>query len=121
MSSNFCSSAAGVAVLGVASATVVVSNGAVGSVSGVDITGSVPADASTTGDAVASFAGAGVGLIGRRSSRKPSERSTAPNSSGEQPSSDIISGVTVKPPSPGMLAPVMRAASSLARKSALPA
>ena len=41
-----------------------------------------------------------VGFTGRRSDRKPSALSTLPSSSGEQPRIDIISGVTLKPPSP---------------------
>ena len=62
-------------------------------------------DAPPLAESVASVAGAesapaSTTLPGLRSTQKPSALRTPPSSSGEQPRTDIISGVTVKPPSP---------------------
>ncbi len=55
----------------------------------VVVTGAATVAASSRGDA---------NRIGRRNIRKPSDRRIAVNSSPEQPTSDIMSGTTVKPP-----------------------
>ncbi len=68
----------------------------------VSATGSASVGGATEAAAspLTGFAMFDVTSTGRRSSLKPRAFSTPPSSSGEQPRMDIISGVTVKPPSP---------------------
>ena len=96
-------------------------HGNLGSAATAGVSASSVGATSTIGATLVSDAGAGcsttIVLTGRFSDLKPSARSTLPNSSGEQPRIDIMSGVTVKAPSPVDPFGGMTGASGLARQA----